>query len=340
MPVSRQKLYSTGLMVAALLSCGSLANAADSETKAVAPKVESVVAMPEIVAKVNGVPITAKELKRATKNIIPPDEKLKNMSDIELKKDVEKETLAKLVSAELLYQAGQKLEIKDLDKQIDDKIAQDKAQFPKPEIFDKAMKDLELEEKDLREYIRRDLIVSNFIDKTFASKVTITEADAKKFYDQNPSKFTKQESLRASHILIGVDEKAGEKEHKAAKEKAEQLRKQLADGADFAELAKANSTCPSKEKGGDLGFFTKGQMVPKFEMAAMALKVGEMSYVVETEFGYHIIKLTERKPGDKVTFKEANQNIQNYLKKQKVSTMINDYISETRGTAKIEMLLK
>jgi peptidyl-prolyl cis-trans isomerase C len=253
---------------------------------------------------------------------------------------MEKQAVEQLISAELLYQAGQKLDISDIDKQIDAKLAQGKAKFSNEQDFNKAVKELEMDEKDLRDYTRRDLIISNFVEKTIIPKVTVAEADAKKFYDENPDKFTRSESIKASHILLGVDQKATADEKKAAREKAEKLRKDLTGGADFAELAKANSTCPSSKQGGDLGFFGKGQMVAPFEKAAYALKPGEISDVVETQFGYHIIKLTEKKPAEKVEFKEARSRIEDFLKNQKIGAAVNDYLVETRKNAKIEMLLK
>jgi len=338
MYVSRQTLNATGLMVAALLSCSSLSIAAVSETKVVAPKVESAVAGQEAVARVNGVAITALELKKASKVMLAGQRGMVPSADQQ--KEFEKQALSQLVSAELLYQAGQKLEIKDLEKQVDDKMAQGKARFASPEDFKKAMKDMDMEDNDLRDYTRRDLVITNFVEKTIVPKVKVSEEDARKFYDQNPDKFTRPETVKASHILLGVDPKASADEKKAAREKAEKLRKELAAGADFAALAKANSTDGSSQQGGDLGYFAKGQMVPAFEKAAFALKPGEISDVVETQFGYHIIKLTEKKTSEKVEFKEAQPRIDEYLKNQKVGAAVASYLEETRKTAKIEMLLK
>ena len=335
---SRRSLYAAGLMVAALLSCASLSIAADPETKVAAPKVEPAAAGQDTVARVNGVAISAQELKRASKVMQSGQNAMAQSADQQ--KESEKQALTQLVSAELLYQAGQKLEIKDLDKQVDDKLAQGKARFSNPEGFAKAMKELDMQEKDLREYTRRDLIITNFIEKTIVPTVKVSEEDARKFYDQNPDKFTRPEAVKASHILLGFDEKATAEEKKAAREKAEKLRKELAGGADFAALAKGNSTCPSSQQGGDLGFFGKGQMVPAFEQAAFALKSGEISDVVETQFGYHIIKLTEKKSAEKVEFKEARPRIDDFLKNQKIGAAVNDYLTEARKTAKIEMLLK
>jgi peptidyl-prolyl cis-trans isomerase C len=333
------------MMAVALLFCGSLATAADSETKATpaksetaAPRLEAAVPGPDPVARVNGVAISALELKRASKVMLSGQGGA--APSVEQQKEIDKQALQQLISAELLYQAGQKLEIKDIDKQINDKFAQGKARFPKEEDFTKAMKELDMNEKDLRDYTRRDLVISNFVEKTIIPTVKVSEEDARKFYEQNPDKFTRPESVKASHILIGVDAKASAEEKKAAREKAEKLRKELAGGADFAVLAKGNSTCPSAQQGGDLGSFGKGQMVPAFEQAAFALKPGEISDVVETQFGYHIIKLTEKKAAEKVDFKEARPRIEEFLKNQKIGAAVNEYIETARKTAKIDVLLK
>jgi len=338
MHVSRQTLYASGLMVAALLSCASLSIAADSGTKAVAPKVETAVAGQDAVARVNGVAISAQELKRASKVMLAGQRGMVPSADQQ--KEFEKQALTQLISAELLYQAGQKLEIKDLEKQVDDKFAQGKAKFAKTEDFTKAMKEMDMEEKDLRDYTRRDLIITNFVEKSIIPKVKVSEEDARKFYDENPDKFTRPETVKASHILLGVDPKASAEEKKAAREKAEKLHKELKAGADFAALAKVNSTDSSSQQGGDLGYFAKGQMVPDFEKAAFALKPGEISDVVETPFGYHIIKLVEKKPTEKVDFKDVKPRIEEFLKNQKVGAAVNEYLEEARKTGKIEMLLK
>jgi peptidyl-prolyl cis-trans isomerase C len=325
-------------MVAVVLASGSLSIAAESGTKVAVPMVAPAAAGQDTVARVNGVTISALELKRASKVMLAGQRGVTPAADQQ--KEFEKQALTQLVSAELLYQAGQKLEIKDLDKQVDDKLAQGKSRFTNAQDFIKSMKEMDMEEKDLRDYTRRDLIITNFIEKTIVPTVTVSEADARKFYDQNPDKFTRPETVKASHILLGVDQKASADEKKTAREKAEKLRKELSGGADFAALAKGNSTCPSSQQGGDLGYFGKGQMVPAFEKAAFALKPGEISDVVETQFGYHIIKLTEKKAAEKVEFKEARPRIDEFLKNQKVGAAVNDYLTETRKTAKIEMMLK
>jgi peptidyl-prolyl cis-trans isomerase C len=330
--------FAKGFMVAAIVSMGSFAAAAEPAVKKESAAAVSPVAAASLkgaVARVNGIDIDAGELRRAEKVLlrgqtVPADKQA----------DLDKQAVDQLISAELLYQAAAKLEIKDLDKQLDAKLAQGKARFKDEQEFKKAIKDLDMDEKDLREYTRRDLLISNFIETKFVSKTVVTEAEARAFYDKNPDKFKQDETVKASHILIGVDAKASADDRKKAREKADKLHKELAGGADFATLAKGNSTCPSSQQGGDLGFFGKGQMVPAFEKAAFALKPGEISAVVETQFGYHIIKVAEKKPASTIAFKDVKTKIEEYLKGQKVNEAIQKYLTDARKSAKIEILLK
>jgi peptidyl-prolyl cis-trans isomerase C len=338
MHVSRHILNIVGLMAAALLSSASLTIAADSEKKPETPKVESTAVGQGAVARVNGAVISSLELKRISKVMMARQRGATLTPDQQ--KELEKQAVDQLVFLELLYQAGNKLEIKDLDKRVADNVAQGKAQYANAQDFIKAMSEAEMDEKGLVENIRRNVVITNFVEKTITPKVVVSEEDSRKFYDQNPDKFSRPESIKASHILLGIDQKASADDKKKSREKAEKLHKELAGGADFAALAKANSTCPSSQQGGDLGYFGKGQMVPAFEKVAFGLKQGEISDVVETQFGYHIIKLTEKKAADKIDYKEVLPRIEEYLKGQKVNAAVNTYVAEARKTAKIEILLK
>lgn len=325
-----------GFLVASLVSWGNFAAAEIDAVKAAPVAAAQAVAPAQgPVARVNGTAIDAIELRRAKKVLLRGQ-----TIPAEQQAALDKQGVDQLVSAELLYQAAAKQEVKDLDKQIDAKLAQGKARFKDDQDFKKAIKDLEMDEKDLREYTRRDLLISSFVEKTFVSKAAVTEAEIRAFYDKNPDKFKKDETVKASHILIGVDGTATAAEKTKAREKADKLQKEVAGGADFAAVAKGNSTCPSAPQGGDLGFFGKGQMVPAFEKTAFALKVGEISPVVETQFGYHIIKLTDKKPAATVDFKDAKAKIEEFLKGQKVNEAIQKYLADTKKTAKIEILLK
>lgn len=320
-----------------LLALGGLALGAEKKTKAAkgtapAPKAA------DIAAKVNGVAISEKEVDRIIKEMAAQyKSKSNNAITDEMMKNAKTAILNKLIDAELLYQAGQKLDIKDLDKQVDVQFEQKKKQFASTADYEKALKETNLTEKDLKLLVRKDIVINNLLSKEVADKVTVTDEEVKKFYDDNKEKFKKEESVRASHILIGADEKASAEDKKKAKEKAESIRKRLVAGEDFAAVAKKESTCPSAPQGGDLGSFSRGQMVPEFEKVAFALKPGEISEVVETKFGYHIIKVQEKKPAGTVTFDEAKKNVADYLKGQKIQKGVNEYLEKLRKDAKIDI---
>jgi peptidyl-prolyl cis-trans isomerase C len=289
----------------------------------------------DVLAKVNGTAITRAETERATQVLLSQNRAPQNLPP-EIMKQAENAALDQLISAELLYQAGRKREIKDLDKQITDKVSQGKAQFGTPAEYEAALKANNLTENDLLESIRKSIVINNLLEKDIVSKIVVTDADLKKYYDENLDKFKLPEKYHASHILIGVDPQAKPEEKQKAREKAETIRKKILAGEDFATLAKAESSCPSKEQGGDLGSFGKGEMVPEFEKATAALKPGGISEVVETQFGYHVIKLIEKNDAGTVKFDEAKDKIKDYLKQTKTQKAVMDYVAELKSKASIE----
>lgn len=287
----------------------------------------------DTIVKVNGTIITRAEMDRAMKAFSAQNQMGQQPPD---SKSAEDAVIEQLVSAELLYQAGTKLGVPDLDKQVADKTAQGKAKFKTEAEYENALESAGLTPKALEELLRKDIVINNLVVKEIVPKATVSDADARKFYDENIDKFKRPEQINASHILCKVDPKASAEEKKKAKEKAASLLKEIKGGKDFAELAKTNSDCPSSKQGGDLGLFGKGQMVPAFETAAFALKPGEVSDVVETQFGYHIIKVTEKKDAGTAKFEEVKDRIMDYLNNQKIQKGVLDYIAQLKEKAKIE----
>jgi peptidyl-prolyl cis-trans isomerase C len=289
-----------------------------------------------LVLRVNGVAITRLELDRSARALlaqngmpeqVPPDVMLQ-AEDVALKQ---------LTSAELIYQEARKIEVKELDRLVTEKIAEGKAKFASEAIFEKMLKDTGMTMAELRETTRKQIVVNQFIESRFVSRESASEADARTFYEENLQKFfTKGDLVKASHILVGVDQKAPAEGKKKALEKAEALLKRVQGGEDFAAIAKKESNCPSGANGGDLGIFGKGQMAAPFEAAAFALKPGETSTVVETEFGYHIIKLDQKFAASTDKFEDVKAKVMDFLKAEKVAKAIAAYLEELRSKAKIE----
>jgi peptidyl-prolyl cis-trans isomerase C len=250
-------------------------------------------------------------------------------------KQAEEAALTQLASSELLYQEASKVEIKDLDRLVTEKVAEGKAKFPSEAEFQKSFQASGLTMDQVRETVRKQLVINNFIETRF--KETVSDEETKKFYDQNVEKyFKKGERVKASHILVGVDKTATAEEKLKAKEKAEALLKRVQGGEDFAAIAKKESTCSSAARGGDLGIFGKGVMTPIFEKTAFALNKGELSSVVETPFGYHIIKLEDKLAAGTEKYEEVKEKIADFLKGEKIKKAIAQLVQELRSKAKIE----
>ena len=156
------------------------------------------------------------------------------------------------------------------------------------------------------------------------------------FYKENIDQFKQPEKVRASHILVAVQQGESDSSKAEKRLKAAKILGELKNGANFEELAKRYSDCPSKSKGGDLGYFERGRMVKEFEDAAFALKPGELSGIVETRFGYHIIKVTDRKPARTIPLTEAEADVRSYLTGEKKKQAVEDYISKLKSESTIE----
>ena len=170
--------------------------------------------------------------------------------------------------------------------------------------------------------------------------MAVTPEQAKKFYDENPDQFKQPEQVRASHILIGAPENADAAAKAAAKRKAEGLLKQLKSGGDFAALAKENSQDPgSAIKGGDLGLFPRGQMVGPFDQVAFTLAPGATSDLVETQFGYHIIRVVEKKEAGAVALDEVRPQLEQFLQNQNRQREMTSYVAALKAKGKVEVLI-
>ena len=177
--------------------------------------------------------------------------------------------------------------------------------------------------------------ISFGVDQLPGGPPKVTDAEVQAYYNQHIADYQVKEQVRARHILIAVPEGADAKTDAAAKAKAEDLLKQIRGGADFATLAKANSDDPgSKASGGELGFFTRGKMVPAFEQAAFALQPGQTSDLVKTSFGYHIINVEEKKPEHTKTLDEVKGDILPVLQQQKVGAAEQAFANQLADEAK------
>jgi peptidyl-prolyl cis-trans isomerase C len=293
----------------------------------------------EKVAVVNGVVIARiqfdKELKVHLERVSRQGSQITDDQMEELKKDI----LEGLIEREVLYQESQKAGIKIADQKVDDQVAAIKKRFPNEEEFKKALAGMGLTEEEVREQIQHGLAIRELIDQKVANKVVITDEETKAYYDANPQLFNQPEEVKASHILIKVEPTADDATKAAARKKIEDLQQKLKAGGDFAELAKENSEGPSNVRGGDLGYFKRGQMVKPFEDVAYSMKIDEVSDLVETRFGYHLIKVSDKKPEQTLAYADVKDKIAQRLKQEKVEKDATLYVEDLKKGAKIEKSL-
>lgn len=293
--------------------------------------------LPEIVARVNGEAINSTELESAVKGLegraggpVPADQRDR----------VYRGVLDDMIGYKLLAQEAKARKIAVPDSDIDAQIAQIRSQFPSQQQFDQALAAQKLTLEDVRNDARSSMSVEKLVEGEIAAKIAVKPEAVTDFYQKNQDKFQQGPRVRASHILITVPQNADAAAKQQAKTKAEAVLKDLRAGKDFGAAAKENSQDPgSAPNGGDLGFFEQGQMVPQFEQAAFALKPGEMSELVETQFGYHIIKVAEKQTQRVVPLEEAKPQIEQYLGQQNRQAEMQTFVNALKAKAKIEILI-
>lgn len=236
----------------------------------------------------------------------------------ELNKEQLMNVAEQLIDHKILLDRAVSTDTEVPDEQLEAAMNDIKSRYQSPEEFEQALKQSLLTYESLEENIKKNLALQNFIKNEFIDKTVISDEDAEKYYDSYKDKFTADEQVRASHIL--VDDK----------EKAEKIKSDIDNGANFAEVAKAESSCPSKEAGGDLGYFGKGMMVKEFEDACFNTESGTITDPIKTQFGYHIINVTEKKEAGVMDFTEVKDQLKSEIQRTVVNEKITKQVNELK----------
>lgn len=293
----------------------------------------------DTVAMVNGKAITEAQLDRSLRFARQKAASSgRPLGDAQLSQ-LKKQTLDKLVGSELLYQASEKKGIKVDEKRVEEKFGQWKKRFPDDAQYKEMLKGLGVKEAEVKNEIRRGMAIKALINKKFMEDSDIPEKKVKAFYEEHPEFFQQSEKVKARHILVKVKPEAKKAEKEAALQKIKDIQKKQKAGEDFAQLAKEYSEGPSATKGGDLGYFTPQQMAKPFSDTAFNLEPGEVSDVVKTRFGYHLIKVEDKKPASTSSYDASKEKIGKYLKQQKVKKEITDYVDKLKQEGNVEIFL-
>lgn len=295
--------------------------------------------LPAVVARVNGETITKTDFEHAIRNL-----ETRNGGPVpaERRNEVYRGVLDQLIGYKLLTQEAAARRLAINDAEVETAVSQIRGSFPTEDAFKKAIADQGMTLDAVRGQTRNDLLITKVLQAEVEPKITVAEKDITDFYDQNKGRFAEGEAVRASHILVRVQENADAKARAQARAKVESLLKRVkaGGGADFEKIAADTSEDPvSAAKGGDLGFFSKGQMVPAFENAAFALPPAAISDIVESPFGFHIIKMIEKRAARAVPLDTVKAQIKDFLVQKQRQDRAQAFVDQLKSKGKVEILI-
>ena len=289
------------------------------------------------VARVNGVEIPRSHLGRAILGIV-----LKNGMDASqvplFREQFGPRILDQLVQGELLFQEAIGKGYPVPEEEVETSIYRFSQEFESTDDFRAEMAKRGFTEEELREDLGKQFTIRNYIQGEIVPQAVIPPEAVREAFDQNPSHFSVPEEVRASHILIRVAASDPQEKKDEAMEKAKEIASLARqEGADFAQLARERSEGPTAPSGGDLGFFGRGRMVKPFEETVFSLEVGKISDPVLTQFGYHVIKVTDRREARSLPFEEVREDLEADLKNRMVGELVGARIEQLRQAADIEI---
>ena len=292
----------------------------------------------DIIVTVNGKNITHGEIMQGVQmNMMQLSRQMPPQQLSQMAGQVYQNVANTLIANTLLTQAAEKSSLTVSDEELNKEIATIEANAPEGSSLTNALAENNIDFADWKNDMRKQMLVRKLAEEKTAGIAEATAAEAAKFYEENIDSFKVPETVAASHILLAFTSEDTDATKAQKKQDIEKIRADILAGGDFAAIATEKSDCPSKARGGDLGTFSKGQMVPEFETAAFSQEVGTVGDVVETQFGYHLIKTTKHNPAEIRPLAEVKDQLQQYLTGKKKQEALMAYIDELKSKADIEM---
>lgn len=300
----------------------------------------SVAAELELVAKVNGASITRSRLEATFKTFLAEQ----GLSVAKIKgeahyRELVGHVLELLIGQELFWQEAKRRGLTATPAQVDQAYRRARSRYRSDEAFLHALKQDAFSEESYREHLQHELSVRRLVNETIAKHISVSAEEIHEHYVANPERYRRPVQISARHILIKVDPDADDAAVAVARRKIEQILAEAKQGADFAALARQYSQGPSGPNGGRLGFLPRGRLAKEFEDVAFQLKPGEISDVVRTHYGFHIIKLDARRGGYILPERDAARAIRNDLIQQKLRDAVQQRIDTLRKQASVEIFL-
>lgn len=332
------------LLVSALAVAGGGRERDDAPPADGAPPAEAApAATPDggAVARVNGEEITRAEFDAfVAQNIARMEMQLGQEFPEAERGRLEQQVLDGMITRLVLVQRGSELDLDVTADEYETTLAGFRANFDSDEAYAAALEEQGFTIDTFEDELRIQLQIDKLIQSEVYATAAVSDEEIQEFYANNPQFFEQGERVAARHILISTQELTTDAEIADARSRMEAVRQRLVDGADFAQMAREFSEGPSGPDGGDLGVFGRGQMVAPFEEVAFAIEVGEISPIVETQFGFHVLQVTERIDAQTIDLDEVRPQVEQYLLEEVRNAGAESYVQELRAAADVEILLE
>ncbi len=345
--LSLARMFSAALMAVAVAGCKPKAEAPAPQPEAppdmsslfrqpVPPEAPAAVTGP--VATVNGVSIPAEDFLREMSAAIGrlqrqlPPEQLAQMQP-----RIQEQVVEQMIARQLLIQEANRQQLQITPEEIENSRKRLEASLPPGLTLEQILAQRNVTEEQFQREFGDEVRITKLIEGATSNKLHVADEEVTTFYEENRERFKQPETATARHILVAVEDEAA-KETKRAE--AEAIRKRLLDGEDFAAVAREKTDDPGSRETGGLYTFPRGQMVPPFEEAAFSQPFDEIGPLVETQFGFHIIKVEKREPGRDVPLDEVRSNVVAFLRTRKAPEAVQEYLGTLRTNAQVEVLLK
>ena len=249
---------------------------------------------------------------------------------------LQEKALDQAIGARLLLERSQQLDIAVSAADIDAEVAKVVEQVGGEENFRKALAAQNITDEAFRKELEKGARVNKLVEQACTGVEEPTEQEVTDFYEAHKSEYVSEPKVLCQHILVKVEDNSTSDEKSAAFEKILAIKDRITAGGNFAEEAQKHSDCPSGREGGSLGWFGPGMMVPEFDKVAFEMKKGEVSGVVTTQFGYHIIYKADEQPGGQQTLVDVHDQIKDYLRHGARGKAVDAFVAELREKAEIE----
>jgi len=290
-------------------------------------------------AWVNGVGISKAEWQMSFDGLMNRYKSMGMPLDTVQTDSLKNQVLSSMITTELMFQKSSEEGYIFAEEDVISEMEKIRANYPTEELFKTAMTNQGLTEEMFRNQLERNLTIKKFVEEEISSKQTVTEEEMKTYYEENPNLWEREDEVGAKHILIKTTKDDPPDTLESKKARIDALLTRIRNGESLETLAKEHSECPSAPKGGDLGYFSRGRMVKPFEETAFLMSVDEVSDVVESSFGYHIIEVYGKREAGTLSFEEAKETIEPDFLQRHTNAALRTLIEELRTNREIERLM-